>query len=110
MYTLLFLLLLGFIVIFWLETLKLREHVILRCQRVCREANLQLLDQTVALVSLSIRKGTDKSLHICRRYQFEVSEDGVDRHFGYVNLSGRHIISIQFDGPSGSSIFHQSSQ
>ncbi|MFQ5661562.1 MAG: DUF3301 domain-containing protein [Gammaproteobacteria bacterium] len=105
---LLLLLLLAVIVLFWFETLRLREQVIIRCQQVCREANLQLLDQTVALIALSLRKALNGGLHLYRRYQFEVSDDGVNRFPGYVDLVGRHIITISFAGPDGKTIYFQS--
>ena len=99
---------LGLVVIIWLESLKVREFVIARCQLVCKEAKLQLLDQTVALVALSVRRSVDGALKIHREYKFEVSADGVTRYAGFVNLMGKQILSIRFEGPDGENIFHQS--
>ena len=41
---------------------------------------MQLLDQTVALQRLRIRRGDDGRLHWLRRYRFELSTNGSDRH------------------------------
>ena len=108
MESLFLLLLLTLIVIFWFESLRIREYVIARCQQVCKEANLQLLDQTVALVTMSVKRASKGSLHLYRKYQFEVSQNGIDRHKEYVTLLGKTITSIHFEGPDGKNVIHQS--
>ena len=92
----------------WFESLRIRELVIRHCHRLCAETNLQLLDQTVSLISLSLRRTPSGSLGFGRKYQFEVSEDGVDRFSGYVTLAGSRIIESRLEGPDGQNIFHQS--
>ena len=104
-----FLILIILIVVFiWFESLRIRELVIAHCKHLCREANLQLLDQTVALVSLSLKRTGKGSVALLRKYQFEVSENGVDRVSGFVTLLGSRIIETRLEGPEGINTFHQS--
>ena len=104
---LLLLISLAIIVIIWHESLRIRELVILRCQALCREAELQLLDQTVAMAYISVGKSPSGLPCLKRRYQFEVSKDGTERYTGYVNLLGREIVMVSFDGPDGTMIYDQ---
>jgi hypothetical protein len=107
MNSLLFLLLLAVIVWFWQENLRYREHAIRHCRNTCQEMNLQLLDQTVALTSISIRRDQNKKSRILRKYGFEVSIDGTNRCKGYIILLGFSIIHTEFDLPGGPVILQQ---
>ena len=95
------------IVYTWFEILRIREMVIRHCQRLCREADLQLLDQTVALVSLSMTRLSTFRYALVRRYAFEVSENGVDRQAGFVIVLGSRIVESRLQSAHGSSIIHQ---
>jgi len=90
----------------WYEIFKTREQVIKRCLQVCREADLQFLDQTVAVISVKFRFGRNKRLELHRIYQFEYSENGVDRFKAYVDMIDNRIISIRFTGVDGGTVFH----
>ncbi len=107
MTTVLLLLFLVLIIIFWYESLKVREHMIELCRQVCERCDLQFLDQSVAMVSVSIKKGTDNIPHLYRYYKFEVSDNGVNRYPGYVVLFGHEIISISYQGEEGENIIYQ---
>lgn len=100
---------LAVIVIIWYETLRIRERVIKRCHLLCKEAELQLLDQTVAMVSISIARSSNGLPCLARRYQFEVSEDGVERYSGNVHLLGWEFVLVSFDSPAGTMIYEQNS-
>ena len=91
----------------WFEILRIRELVIRHCQRLCRDANLQLLDQTVALVSLSVTRLSRMRYTLLRKYAFEVSENGVDRQAGFVLVQGSRIVESRLQSADGSSIIHQ---
>ena len=66
----------------WHDALKAREQARLLSQRLCTEAGVQLLDQTIALQRIGVARGNDGWLHLRRRYRFEISTDGMDRHAG----------------------------
>ena len=72
------LLLLASLVITWLKLSRMRELAVLEARRQCERHGLQLLDETVGLRGLRLRK-LDGMRVIERCYGFEVSIDGDDR-------------------------------
>ena len=87
----LILILLGFYL--WQSALKAREQARAISHELCARARVQLLDQTVALQRLGIARGTDGWLHVLRRYRFELSIDGVDRHQGSLEILDGVLLS-----------------
>jgi hypothetical protein len=70
----------------WQAALKARERARALGHELCARAQVQLLDQTVALQRLGLARGTDGWLHLRRRYRFELSTDGTDRHHGSLDM------------------------
>lgn len=97
------LILLGFYL--WQSALKAREQARAISHALCAQARVQLLDQTVALQRLGIARGADGWLHLRRRYRFELSIDGLDRHQGTLELLDgmllSHSMPISDDAPAG---------
>jgi hypothetical protein len=87
----LILILLGFYL--WQSALKAREQARAISHALCARARVQLLDQTVALQRLGIARGADGWLHVRRRYRFELSMDGVDRHQGSLEILDGVLLS-----------------
>ena len=104
--TALLIILLVMLIMLWYEILKTRELVIKRCQHVCEEAELQFLDETVAVISVKFRIGGNNRLELRRTYQFEYSKNGADRFKAYVDLTNNRITSVRFTGPDGRTVFH----
>ena len=86
---------------FWYDSRRAAEIAIRVCERVCREMNVQLLDQTVAIAGLGLGRGTDGRIRILRRLRFLVSLNGVDRYTGGANMIGTHVESVRLDLPDG---------
>ena len=107
MNAILFLFILGLLVWFWQDSLRHRENAIEQCKKACKEMELQLLDQTIALRSVSFKKDLNNRLKLMRRYNFEFSINGVDRHKGFIILHGGNIEYTQFDHPDGAIILHK---
>ena len=101
MNTFLFLIILGLLVWFWQDSLRHREYAIQQCKNACKEMELQLLDQTIALRSISLKRDSKNTLKFMRRYTFEFSINGIDRYKGYIVLHGGNIEHTQFDHPDG---------
>lgn len=74
----------------WVDILRTRELAIAHSRTLCREAGVQLLDQTVSLKRLAVAR-RDGLPTIVRRYSFEVSIDGSDRHRCHLDLAGRRL-------------------
>ena len=86
--TLIPILIAGVAVALWLDALAARELACAHSRRLCEQANLQLLDQTVVLQRLRLARA-DGRIGLYRRYAFEVSFDGTDRHPGTISFLGR---------------------
>ena len=71
----------------WMDALGARERAIRHGRELCREAGVQLLDQTVSLTRIRIAR-VDGLPTIVRRYGFDISLDGSDRHRGHLDLEG----------------------
>jgi hypothetical protein len=84
------LLLIALVVWAWMDALRARELAIAHGRDLCREAGVQLLDQTVSLKRLRIAR-RDGLPTLVRRYGFEVSIDGSDRHRCHLDLGGRRL-------------------
>jgi hypothetical protein len=75
------LLLLASIIVAWLKLSRLREIATAEARRQCERHGLQLLDETVGLRSVRLRKLNGMRV-LERCYAFEVSIDGDDREPG----------------------------
>lgn len=85
--TFLLLLAIGVAIALWMNAMRARERAVMLVRRLCERAGVQLLDQTVALSGFRFTR-VDGRLAMRRRYAFEVSVDGGDRHRGKVDIVG----------------------
>jgi hypothetical protein len=60
----------------------------------CRQAGVQWLDQNVHLVGLRLRRRQDGWLGLERRYRFDYSFAGDDRHSGELVLLGGQLVGL----------------
>lgn len=98
--SLIFLCVLAGIILIWFESLRIHERVVRACRNLCEKSDLQLLDQTVALSSVSVARSA-RGRQLRRIYQFEVSDNGMDRRKGYITLMGSTIEAVQIDDVDG---------
>ncbi len=101
-----FLFALAILVWFWQNSLRFREYAVQKCKTVCRDMNLQLLDETVALHKFTLSRDRFRVIKILRRYHFEFSLQGYDRYEGSITFMGQDIDHIQLDHPEGRIIMH----
>ncbi|MEO8959611.1 MAG: DUF3301 domain-containing protein [Rudaea sp.] len=78
---------------FWQAALRSREQARALGRALCQRANVQLLDDTVALQRMRIERGRDGWLRLLRRYRFELSTDGTDRHCGSLDILAGAVVS-----------------
>ena len=90
---LLLLLALGAIVGLWLKLSVAREHAICEARRLCQQHDLQLLDETVGLRGIRLRRVNGLRM-IERCYGFEVSLEGHDREPGRLWMIGNELTSL----------------
>ncbi|RFA26151.1 hypothetical protein CAI21_17630 [Alkalilimnicola ehrlichii] len=92
---------------FWYDSLGARERALAVCRQACRKTQVQLLDQTVSVAALGLSRHGNGRLQFDRRYRFEFSLQGHDRHTGWLKLRGRRVEWIQLEHPEGLIIMDQ---
>jgi hypothetical protein len=91
---LLLLALLGLIVWFWQNTLQARELALRAARDTCRSQQLQLLDGTVTLHRLTLRRSNQGRVTLQRTFQFCYSAEGDDRHTGFIITLGNLVEQV----------------
>lgn len=107
---LLLLLVLGSTVGLWFKLSVARERAVVEARRQCQQYGLQLLDETVGLRALRLRKVNGLRM-IERGYGFEVSVEGHDRQAGRLWMIGdtlTHLSLPTIEPPSHEEVVAQS--
>jgi Protein of unknown function (DUF3301). len=88
------------IVWFWVDSMRAREAALLVVRRACARHDVQLLDETVALVKLRLGRDPYGRVGWRRRFRFEFSNEGDNRSSGEVELLGRQVTALHLEmGP-----------
>ena len=94
----------------WQNALRAREQARAMCFDLCTQANVQLLDQTVALQRMRLIR-VAPGLRLRRDYRFDFSVDGRDRHRGTLSLVAGElqthslpVVGTHMDQPPGNVI------
>ncbi|MHC1481603.1 DUF3301 domain-containing protein [Frateuria aurantia] len=85
----------------WMQLSRGRELAASEARRLCQRHGLQLLDETVGLRSLRLRRHAGRWAMI-RGYAFDVSVDGADRESSRLWMAGRQIHAYQLPTVSAS--------
>ena len=96
----LFLTALGLIAWIWHSGRQAHERVVRIARTVCRELDVQLLDDTVALRRIRMHRRRH-GLELTRTYRFEFSADGSGRDSGEVTLNGLRLEWVRIEHPDG---------
>ncbi len=91
---LILLILLGLLLWFWQNTLRARESALHAARELCRFQQLQLLDATVTLQSLRLRRDKDGWLRLRRTFLFSYSDTGENRRTGFILMTGNRIEQV----------------
>ena len=89
---------LGFGAWFWFDTLQCREIAKALAQQMCLQNNLQLLDDTLALVQIRLKRNSRGRLNMQRTYQFEFSDSGNNRQKGFLIMRGISLEILEMPG------------
>lgn len=76
----------------WLGAMRSRERALASARRICAAHAVQLLDETVGLSGLRLRRHHGM-LQLMLRYGFEVSVEGLDRQPGTLWMAGGRMVS-----------------
>ena len=88
---------LAAVVWLWRESLRSREAATRAGRRICAASDVQFLDETVALVRMSI--AWHGRVALVRIYRFDYSTDGADRAVGLVIVQRGAVVHVQLAGP-----------
>ncbi|HEV7820415.1 MAG TPA: DUF3301 domain-containing protein [Burkholderiales bacterium] len=78
----------------WLDSIKAREIAVNAARSACTDEGLLLLDDTVAITNLKLRRDDDGQVRLQRAYAFEYSDTGNNRLQGSIVLLGHRTILI----------------
>ena len=82
---------------FWRDSLRTRERAIQASRLACRQLDVQLLDDTVALIKLRLCRTRSGTMALCRLYEFDFTVDGEQRRSGTISMRGQSIEDIVLD-------------
>ena len=97
MLTLVILILLGLVLLYWWHSGVYKGRARLLTEQHCREYGLQLLDQSMGIGGLWPGRKADGRWDLYRTYHFEFTSTGDQRYQGIVVLLGMQLISIEFE-------------
>jgi len=95
--SLLLLLVLAALGWFWLDSMRALEIARKAGRRVCSDANVQFLDDTVARISLALVRDASGRRVLRRTYRFEFSETGDSRLEGCLVVTGGRVESVTME-------------
>jgi len=79
---------------FWLSTMSSRDAARSLVARFCKNYNLQLLDQTVALRRVTVRRKANGNLSFVRVFRFDYSDNGFRRRDGMIWMLANQPLQI----------------
>ncbi|MBA4719820.1 MAG: DUF3301 domain-containing protein [Alcanivorax sp.] len=79
--------------LFW-RAQKIRESALLATRRHCQREDVMLLDETVALRRVRVRRDPGRGLCLLRCYSFEFTVTGGERYQGETRMLGPRVLSI----------------
>ena len=82
---------------FWFDSLSALEVARTAGKKVCKDANVQFLDDTVANVGLALVRDKHGRRVLRRTYRFEFSETGNSRLEGRLVVLGRRVESVTLE-------------
>ncbi|MBT3198097.1 MAG: DUF3301 domain-containing protein [Gammaproteobacteria bacterium] len=86
-------------VLFWFSSMRARERAVTVCRLTCKSYGAQLLDQTVSLYRIRLRRNSRGRLQFYRSYRFDYSYDGLQRMQGSLSMLGPYSDLIHLDPP-----------
>ena len=75
----------------WHDSLGAREGAVAAARHACKAEGVMLLDDTVAVAALRLRRNGEGHIAILRVYRFEFSDTGNNRLDGSVTMLGREV-------------------
>lgn len=94
---LLIIVLIGLGGMLWWDSRRSYQAAMRVCRAACQRAEVQLLDETVALRRLRPCRSRSGRVQLCREYEFEFTQLGDVRYAGRLRLSGLRLEELSLD-------------
>jgi len=82
---------------FWLDGRRAHAMAVVICRRACERVGAQLLDETVALNRVGLRRNAQGRLCVRRMFTFDYSINTVIRQQGYIIMLGTEVEVLHID-------------
>jgi hypothetical protein len=86
--------LIGSAALYWFSSTRVRELAIAAARRSTEMADVQLLDQSVALARVSLSRDRQGRWRVWREYRFDYSRDGLSREVGHIIMLGKRLEAV----------------
>ena len=83
--------------IYWWDTSASKDRARLAAKQQCEQQDLQLLDDTVAIIKTRLNRDNQGHITFLRYFTFEFSSDGVQRTQGELHLLGKQVTHLHLD-------------
>ena len=80
------------VAVYWYSSQQAKTYAVKFARQECKKESVQLLDQTVQQIKLSMSRDTDDRWRVWREYRFEYSVDGINRHEGRLVMLGQRLL------------------
>ncbi len=83
--------------LYWLNAQRVKELVLAAAKKHCESMGVQLLDDSVVLRRLWLRRDSLGNMRLWRSFHFEFSSTGDERYKGSVDVLGKRIQDLRLD-------------
>lgn len=91
------LIILTAVILYWRTALRVKERAFLAARQRCQDMDVQLLDESIYLRRLWLKRNEHGRLAFWRAFYFEFTVSGSDRYFGRVLMLGNRIQEVQLE-------------
>ncbi len=92
-----FIVIVSFVLLFWWNTLGIKQLAYQAARDHCEEQGVQLLDQSVMLKRVRLKRNNAGGLSLLRVFAFEFASTGDERYHGEVSSLGRVPVGVKLD-------------
>lgn len=82
---------------YWMNAIAARDVALAAAKAECQQAQVQLLDHTVARERIRLMRNPEGRVSLCRIYTFEFATDGSRRYRGVIALLGKRVVEVQME-------------
>lgn len=94
---LLIILCIGVALLYWQSAVRCKEIAVKAARKECDLCGVQLLDQTVQQLKVSMSRDVSGQWRMWREYGFEYSQDGDERYSGNLILLGQRLKRVALE-------------